>query len=593
MPLHTTTTIRIEGHPDLAQTFASLEIHEQIDGHHTFSLTLPGQKFGAGAGTGKWRGLMGKRITIEIAPLDDPARGRNQSVPKLFTGLIMGLQLSKAYGPTGHVVLTGGSPTLLLDDDPHTQSFSGASLQRIVKGELGNYPGNLLRPQIDPATGESQDYVVQYKESTWAFLRRLARTHGEWFYYNGENVVFGRRNPETFTLTHDLNLDDFSLQMGMGPAHMALSGYDYSGDEVVNYDTNVPTGLNTYSQSAVDAGKSLFLRKGLATPNRRFNGSASQQMKAMAKRREDAAVAGMVHMRGESHQPRLVVGDHISVQESVSGKEAYGTYMLTEVRHQCISEGNYSNHFSAIPADAATPPHYLDDHPVAESQSAVVVDNNDPEDLGRVQVQFRWQEYGRTPWLRTVTPAGGADKGLYMIPEKGEEVMVDFEGGNPERPYVLGGAWNGGGPSGFGTPKNDVKAIKTRSGHTIELNDTSGGEFITIKDKNGNAIQMDTKNKSITINAPEDMTLNAKNMSINVEENLDVSVGKNKTENITEDWLISAHNEDKRISKEVKIISSSFKQEAQEIQTDVSGEVTTNAGGKISIASAEGIDYGE
>jgi uncharacterized protein involved in type VI secretion and phage assembly len=281
------------------------------------------------------------------------------------------------------------------------------------------------------------------------------------------------------------------------------------------------------------------------------------------------------------------------VQESVSGKEAYGTYMLTEVRHQCISEGNYSNHFSAIPADAATPPHYLDDHPVAESQSAVVVDNNDPEDLGRVQVQFRWQEYGRTPWLRTVTPAGGADKGLYMIPEKGEEVMVDFEGGNPERPYVLGGAWNGGGPSGFGTPKNDVKAIKTRSGHTIELNDTSGGEFITIKDKNGNAIQMDTKNKSITINAPEDMTLNAKNMSINVEENLDVSVGKNKTENITEDWLISAHNEDKRISKEVKIISSSFKQEAQEIQTDVSGEVTTNAGGKISIASAEGIDYGE
>jgi len=89
------------------------------------------------------------------------------------------------------------------------------------------------------------------------------------------------------------------------------------------------------------------------------------------------------------------------------------------------------------------------------------------------------------------------------------------------------------------------------------------------------------------------MTLNAKNMQINVEENLDISVGKNKTETISEDYFISATNEDRQIGETIKIISSEYKQEAQEITTDASGEIKTNAGGKIIIASAETVEYGE
>ena len=591
MSLHTKTTIRIEGHQELVNTFQSLNIREHINGHHTFTLVLPGRSFGAGKGTKSWQKLVGRRITIEITPLKKPSGGSSYN-PKISTGLITGLQLGKGHGPNGHVVLTGGSPTLLLDDDPHTQSFSEQSLQRIVSDQLGAYPANLLRPQVDPSNTDALDYIVQYKENTWGFLRRLARTHGEWCYYDGEHVVFGRRSPETITLTHDVDLEDFTLQMDIRSGNMQFGGYNHSGDEKVEADTPAPSGLNDHSQIAADASGSLFSRSGKYQLNQRLNGSANRQMKNVAQRQQDASVADMVKMSGRSRHPGLTVGNHIAIEESLYGTEAYGEYMLTEVQHHCSSDGNYTNNFCGTPSDVATPPHLLDDHPIAETQSAVVVDNNDPDDLGRVQVQFRWQE-GRTPWLRTVSPAGGEGKGLYMIPEKGEEVMVDFAGGNPERPYVLGAAWNGGAPSGLGTPKNDVKAIKTRSGHTIELNDASGGEFITIKDKNGNTIQLDTKNKSITINAPEDMTLNAKNMAINVKDNLDISVGKNKTEKITEDWLVSANNEDKKISKKVKIVSSSVKQEAQEIQTDTSGEITTNAGGKITIASAEGINYGE
>tara|TARA_R110000823_G_scaffold284855_3_gene403333 strand:- start:5991 stop:6467 length:477 start_codon:yes stop_codon:yes gene_type:complete len=148
-------------------------------------------------------------------------------------------------------------------------------------------------------------------------------------------------------------------------------------------------------------------------------------------------------------------------------------------------------------------------------------------------------------------------------------------------------------PKSWKTEKNDIKAIRTRSGHTFEMNDANGSESITITDKNGNVIRIDTANNDIMISALENMTLNAKNMQINVEENMDVSVGKNKTESITENSFITANNEDKQISEEIKILSSTYKQEAQEIKTDASGEIKTNAGGKITIASAETVNYGE
>src|SRR5699024_2910752 len=155
-------------------------------------------------------------------------------------------------------------------------------------------------------------------------------------------------------------------------------------------------------------------------------------------------------------------------------------------------------------ADVAAPPICLDTHPRTEAQSAVVIDNDDPEDLGRLRVRTRWQKSGMTPWPRMLSPSGGGSKGFHVIAENGASVAVDFEVGHPEKPHVAGTTRNGSSPSAWGTPDNDIKAIRTRSGHTIELNDTQGGEFITIKDKNGNSIRMDTGKKSIAITAPED-----------------------------------------------------------------------------------------
>jgi len=221
---------------------------------------------------------------------------------------------------------------------------------------------------------------------------------------------------------------------------------------------------------------------------------------------------------------------------------------------------------------------------------------------GRVCVQFKWQTGKEmTPWIRQVTNHASGDRGTYFVPELEDEVYIDFVQGNPDRPYMQGAVYHSKATPEFFDPDNNYKTIKTRSGHLFKFNDTSGGESITITDKNGNIIHIDTAGNNITISALETMTLNSKNMNINVQENMnirvgndmDTHVGKNKSDSIVDDFILSAKNENRHVSEEIKLISKTYKQDAQKINIDTSGEIKTNAGGKITIASAATIEYGQ
>src|SRR5262249_25178763 len=75
--------------------------------------------------------------------------------------------------------------------------------------------------------------------------------------------------------------------------------------------------------------------------------------------------------------------------------------------------------------------------------SARVIDHNDPRGMGRLQVKYDWQEEGETGWARMISPHAGSDRGVMFMPEKGDEGLVAFEQGEPERPVILGALWNG------------------------------------------------------------------------------------------------------------------------------------------------------
>ncbi len=145
----------------------------------------------------------------------------------------------------------------------------------------------------------------------------------------------------------------------------------------------------------------------------------------------------------------------------------------------------------------------------------IVTNNQDPDGLGRVKVRFPWlSDQDESHWARALSPMAGKERGLYFLPEVDDEVLVAFEHGIVEFPYVLGALWNGKDkpPEANGDGKNNLRTIKSRSGHIIRLDDTDGAEKIEIIDKSGkNSIIVDTKKNSITIAADADITIQSGN----------------------------------------------------------------------------------
>jgi uncharacterized protein involved in type VI secretion and phage assembly len=153
--------------------------------------------------------------------------------------------------------------------------------------------------------------------------------------------------------------------------------------------------------------------------------------------------------------------------------------------------------------------------------TALVTNNKDPESLGRVKVKYPWlSETDESSWARVASPMAGKERGLYFLPEVNDEVLVAFEQGDWRFPYVLGALWNGqdAPPMKNDDGKNDVRVIKSRSGHMVRLTDTDGKEMIEIIDKTGkNKLVFDTAKNTITLIADKDITLSATQGTIKLE----------------------------------------------------------------------------
>jgi uncharacterized protein involved in type VI secretion and phage assembly len=143
----------------------------------------------------------------------------------------------------------------------------------------------------------------------------------------------------------------------------------------------------------------------------------------------------------------------------------------------------------------------------------IVTNNQDPEGWGRVKLKFPWlSDNDESAWARLASPMAGNDRGVYFLPEVNDEVLVIFEQGDMRFPYVLGSLWNGKDkpPIKNDDGKNNVRLIKSRSGHTIRLTDEADKEKIEIEDKTGkNKLVIDTTTNTISITTDKDIKLSA------------------------------------------------------------------------------------
>ena len=183
----------------------------------------------------------------------------------------------------------------------------------------------------------------------------------------------------------------------------------------------------------------------------------------------------------------------------------------------------------------------------------IVSNVQDPQQLGRVKVQIpRLPDGPESHWARVAQPAAGAGRGFYWIPEVGDEVLVAFELGQVNCPYVIGSLWNGKDKpmSGAYQKDNSTRMIQTKSGHKVILSDKSGDEKIVIADKSGKrTITFDVKNKKfvvedaegdIEMHAKKKILLDCQDLEIKTSNSTKIDVGNTFSLNVSADATIKA-----------------------------------------------------
>ncbi|PKQ62966.1 hypothetical protein BZG01_16410 [Labilibaculum manganireducens] len=528
MALQTNTIIKIDGvqYPN----FLDLQIIQGINTHHYFDITILWEQF-TGEGNAiidKTQSLIGQQIEILIS--DNVG---DSSLPDgTFIGIITEAESIKSeFSSIGdHIRIKGYSPTILLEDGPNCIGYEEKDLSEIVRLVTASYQSG-TETTINPITRDVFPYIVQYNQSAFGFLSQLASRFGEWFYYDGQKIIFGSETSEPLQLKYGIDLMDFNLKMQTHPKTFNYVTRDYYSNEKLESSITAGTELPGYHALMAEKSETMYGQETIVDFHRHTaDGDLNQALENAVIKQGEANVARMVILTGSTMNPGLKVGGLISIaQKTANGETAYGTYIITKLSHTCQMSGDYKNNFEAIPENVVYPPYTnVALFPKCQTQTALVVENADPQGIGRIRVQFSWQLTAPSPWIRMTQPHGGVDKGFHFIPEIGEEVMVGFEAGNAEKPFVIGTLYHGAAkPESFTTDTNDIKAIRTRSGHTIELNDTDGEEKINIYDNEGSIITFDTQAKSLIINSAENIDISAKNINITAEKNIRIGAKAN------------------------------------------------------------------
>ena len=151
----------------------------------------------------------------------------------------------------------------------------------------------------------------------------------------------------------------------------------------------------------------------------------------------------------------------------------------------------------------------------------IVTNNKDPDGMGRIKVNMpHLGDADESDWARVAAPMAGKERGVYFLPEVGDEVLVAFEHANPRSPLVLGCLWNGVDkpPARNEDGNNDIRVIKSRSGHVIRLADKEDGAKIEIIDGSGkNSLVFDTAANLVKLESGQDITLSATNGTIKLD----------------------------------------------------------------------------
>ncbi|PDW02683.1 VgrG-related protein [Candidatus Viridilinea mediisalina] len=440
----------------------------------------------------------------------------------LFDGEIV--ELEADFGLQGQRVIVRAFDRLhRLARVKYQRAFTQMSDSEIVSACAGDVG---LRAAATSTPGQHEHYL-QLGNSNLALAQELAAAHGFLLFVVGEKLHFEPpTSSATLTLEWGTELSSFRPRLSATGyvQEVTVRGWDAAAKQAVvgvASSSSLPPGIGVAPKNFIAA---VTPKDGRGDPAL----ITQDQAKAVAQNMLDSHLSRFVEAEG-------VALGNVGIQAGASvdiagvGTRFSGTYFVTSATHQIVPGASYTTEFSVSGLHPSSILGMLDHQGSATTPHGagltlgLVVDNQDPDQLGRVKVKFPLFYDGEagaevmTDWLFIMSSGAGKQRGLYFLPEIDDEVLVAFGHGRSNAPIVLGALWNGSDPppgsqddlvDGSGLVKRRV--IYSRTGNYIVLDDSDDDGGISVVDSKGNKLVFKVEDDSLTIEAAGPITITTK-----------------------------------------------------------------------------------
>jgi type VI secretion system secreted protein VgrG len=564
-----------------------------------------------------------------------------------LVGKAIGLELEMAQGETrwfhGHVARFGQSdaedtnivyraklvPWLWFLTRSHDcRIFQDKSVDVILMEVFDEHKFTDYLFDLEKKPYDSIPYCVQYRESDFDFVSRMMEEWGLGYYWAHEKdkhqlVIFdapsrikdcpGQNQASYGAQSDDSNtagqVADWFVERSLRAGKYMLRDYNY-------HDPSVDLTCQTNTNAAIGENKRFEIYDYPGDYRALGPGKNRVQLRMEAEEAASHAIRGSGTCYGFCPGYKFALAGHY--RDSCND-----TYLITEVNHsfsqvvgvtaKAAATSNYQNSFACMPHSVPYRPRQLTPKPVIHGvQTALVVGEGgkevDIDDLGRIVVQFHWDRDGQknaasSCRVRVAQAWAGKEWGAYFAPRIGQEVLVEFVEGDPDRPLVTGAVYNGEQKPPFMGGKGDHGGVKSRSTmaggaanfNEIRFEDTKGKELFFIQAEKDQTITI--KNDLCESVGHDESQSVGNDQSIQVTKNRTDSVGVNETRSVGGDRTRTVSGSETVTvtmtrTRNVGINDMINVGAAQEITVGGAQAITVGAAQAISVGLAQTTDVG-
>ncbi|MBN1641146.1 MAG: VgrG-related protein [Anaerolineae bacterium] len=559
----------------------------------TISLYDPGLKWVDGSLL-----AIGKEVEIKLKQANN--LGGNESV--LISGEITALEPHFSGVGETLLVVRGYDKSHRLHRGRYTRTFLKQSDTNIVT-KIAQEVG--LTPETDSTTVQ-YDYVLQNNQTNMEFLLERAERIGYQVLVSQGKLYF-KRGEATLGEGPTLALGDTlrTFNPCWAATHQAdsvtVKGWDAKGKKAITSTVQPPGSLNQGGMTSTGGSVAASAFGGAETFVTDRPVISVDDAKALAEGLSKDLARDFVEAEGECYgDPRVLPGRTVTI--SGVGSRFAGKYFVTSATH-IYTRSDYETRFGITGRHPNTVSYLLGIEEASARRgdvrgvvTALVTNLNDPDDLGRVKVKYAWLGEIESDWVRISSPMAGSGRGLMYLPEINDEVLVAFEHGDVNRPYIVGALWSSQDapplPNSKATSggKVNVRTIVTRSGHTVILDDTDGAEQIVVRDKTGNnEIVIDSAENSMSIHVAGDFTVNADGkITLNSTQDMALSSKAKMTLDSTQD-LSAASKANANVKGLQLALEGTSKGELKAPMISVNGSAQTEVKGGVMVQVQGGI----